>query len=88
MSGGILRELWIWLKCFLSYNLKQDNILFILSIIMDSIMDKPFYKKSNFKLYQANCLELLTQIPENSIDMVFADPPYFLSKKLRLVKKF
>jgi site-specific DNA-methyltransferase (adenine-specific) len=55
---------------------------------MDSIMDKPFYKKSNFKLYQANCLELLTQIPENSIDMVFADPPYFLSKKLRLVKKF
>jgi len=42
-------------------------------------MDKPYYQKPNFSLYQADCLKLLEQIPENSVDMVFADPPYFLS---------
>lgn len=40
---------------------------------------KPYYQKSNFTLYQNDCLEVLKQIPENSIDMIFADPPYFLS---------
>ncbi len=43
------------------------------------IMQKPYYEKPKFKLYQANCLELLVELPENSIDMVFADPPYLLS---------
>jgi site-specific DNA-methyltransferase (adenine-specific) len=42
-------------------------------------MQKPFYEKPRFKLYQADCLEFLHSLPENSIDMVFADPPYFLS---------
>ena len=40
---------------------------------------KAYYEKSKFKLYQANCLDLLSQLPENSVDMVFADPPYNLS---------
>ncbi len=31
------------------------------------------------KLYFGDCLEILDQLPENSIDMVFADPPYNLS---------
>lgn len=42
-------------------------------------MQKLYYKKDNFTLYQANCLDILTDIPENSVDMVFADPPYNLS---------
>jgi site-specific DNA-methyltransferase (adenine-specific) len=42
-------------------------------------MQKPYYEKSKFKLYQANCLNLLAELPENSVDMVFADPPYNLS---------
>lgn len=42
-------------------------------------MTKPFYQKFDFTLYQASCLDILGQIPENSIDMIFADPPYFLS---------
>lgn len=42
-------------------------------------MQKPYYEKSNFTLYQADSLELLAEIPENSVDMIFADPPYFLS---------
>lgn len=42
-------------------------------------MQKPYYEKPKFKLYQANCLGLLAELPENSVDMVFADPPYNLS---------
>lgn len=40
---------------------------------------KPFFEEPRFKLYFANCLDVLAQMPKNSVDMVFADPPYFLS---------
>jgi site-specific DNA-methyltransferase (adenine-specific) len=40
---------------------------------------KPYYDKPRFRLYLGNCLEILRELPENSIDMIFADPPYFLS---------
>jgi site-specific DNA-methyltransferase (adenine-specific) len=30
-------------------------------------------------LYQEDCLKVLSQLPDNSVDMIFADPPYFLS---------
>ena len=39
----------------------------------------PCYQKDNFTLYNADCLDVLASMPENSIDMIFADPPYFLS---------
>ena len=42
-------------------------------------MQKPYYEKPKFKLYQANCLDVLAELPENSVDMIFADPPYNLS---------
>ncbi len=42
-------------------------------------MKKVYYKKRNFSLYQNDCLEVLSSLPENSIDMIFADPPYNLS---------
>jgi len=38
-----------------------------------------YYKKPGFKLYHADCLNILGDLKENSIDMIFADPPYFLS---------
>lgn len=40
---------------------------------------KPYYERPGFKLYHANCLDILPKLPENSIDMIFADPPYLLS---------
>ena len=49
-------------------------------------MQKPYYDKPKFKLYQADCLELLAELPENSVDMVFADPPYFLSNNGLTIK--
>jgi len=42
-------------------------------------MQKPYYQKPKFRLYQGNSLDLLGEIPENSVDMIFADPPYLLS---------
>ena len=44
-----------------------------------SIMTKPYYKKVNFTLYHADSFALLSKMNENTVDMIFADPPYFLS---------
>lgn len=41
---------------------------------------RPVFKTDLGELYEADCLDLLTQIPSNSIDMVFADPPFNLNK--------
>ncbi|MCD5384959.1 MAG: hypothetical protein LRZ94_01430 [Candidatus Pacebacteria bacterium] len=42
-------------------------------------MENLYYKKPNFTLYQADSLKFLAEFPENSVDMIFADPPYNLS---------
>ncbi len=44
-----------------------------------NFMQKPYYDKPGFKLYHANCIDLLAELPEDSVDMIFADPPYLLS---------
>ena len=49
---------------------------------MKSIVEKlpePYYEDEDAILVRGNALELLPLIPDSSIDMVFADPPYFLS---------
>ena len=33
----------------------------------------------DFTLFHGDCMELLKQLPDDSIDSIFADPPYFLS---------
>lgn len=38
-----------------------------------------YFTEENFTLYLDDCLDILNKIPDNSIDMIFADPPYFLS---------
>lgn len=38
-----------------------------------------FHEGRGYTLYKGNCLEVLASLPEASIDMVFADPPYNLS---------
>lgn len=35
--------------------------------------------KHGIRIYQGDSLELLPLFPENSVDLIFADPPYFLS---------
>lgn len=47
--------------------------------ILSSVKTKPFYQKNDFVLYNTDSLKFLEELPENSVDMVFADPPYLLS---------
>lgn len=47
--------------------------------ILSSISQKPYFIKDDFVLYNTNSLQVLSELPENSIDMIFADPPYNLS---------
>lgn len=42
-------------------------------------MIKPYYKKSGFRLYHADALDFLAKSKPESVDMIFADPPYNLS---------
>lgn len=47
--------------------------------ILAPVKIKPYFSKDNFVLYNGDSILLLEQLPENSIDMIFADPPYNLS---------
>jgi site-specific DNA-methyltransferase (adenine-specific) len=52
--------------------------------IFNSVKDipqKPYFEdtKHNVILFKGNCFDILPKLSENSIDMIFADPPYFLS---------
>ncbi len=42
-------------------------------------MKKPFFESDSVQLFHDDCLSVLSSLPENSVDIVFADPPYFLS---------
>jgi site-specific DNA-methyltransferase (adenine-specific) len=44
-------------------------------------MLKPYFqsKRGDFTLYKGDSRTLLSQMPMRPVDMVFADPPYFLS---------
>ncbi len=51
---------------------------------IDSFLEvgiEPYYenKERSIKLFHGDCLKILPQLPRSSIDMIFADPPYFLS---------
>ncbi len=35
--------------------------------------------KHHIKIFQGDCLEILPAMPEGCVDLIFADPPYFLS---------
>jgi site-specific DNA-methyltransferase (adenine-specific) len=41
----------------------------------------PYFQNANrsFILHQGDCRQVLEQLPAESVDLIFADPPYFLS---------
>lgn len=47
--------------------------------ILSIVKNKPYFIGGNFVLYHGDCLSILNQLPDNSVDMIFADPPYNLS---------
>lgn len=48
----------------------------LLSQIMRS---KLYFDENNFTLFLGDSISILTKLPEKSVDVIFADPPYFLS---------
>ncbi len=47
--------------------------------VLFGIKQKPYFSESKFVLYNGDSLNLLKELPENSVDLIFADPPYHLS---------
>ena len=40
---------------------------------------KVYYEAGKFKLYHGDCISIMNKLDEKSVDLIFADPPYFLS---------
>lgn len=40
---------------------------------------KPYFEKDGLKIFNENCINILPEIEKESIDLIFADPPYRLS---------
>ncbi len=38
-----------------------------------------YYEKDNIQLFLGDCIEILEKAAPESVDMIFADPPYMLS---------
>ena len=47
--------------------------------VLSGVEDKTYFKRNNVALFHGDCRSVLAQLPENSVDMIFADPPYNLS---------
>ncbi len=45
----------------------------------NGVSEKPYFSEDGFTLYNADSLELLESMEAEQFDMIFADPPYFLS---------
>ena len=66
------------------YSLPKDSFAFISEGPTAYGKGKPFIvyyddPKRSIKLLKGDCIKILNQAGENSVDMIFADPPYFLS---------
>ncbi|OGF56540.1 MAG: DNA methylase N-4 [Candidatus Firestonebacteria bacterium RIFOXYC2_FULL_39_67] len=62
------------------HSVKENTAVYVVANGDDhKIITKPYYSKPAFTLYNADCLKVLSEMKEDSIDMIFADPPYFLS---------
>ena len=46
-----------------------------------------YFQKENFKLINDDTLEATKQMEDKTFDMIFADPPYFLSNVHALSSK-
>ncbi len=42
-------------------------------------MINPYFEEKSFILYHGNALDILNQFESNKFDLIYADPPYFLS---------
>ncbi len=62
-----------------------DNIPLIASLLAEeeestNFEVKPFFENEYGKLYNDDCMRVLRTLPDDCVDMVFADPPFNLGK--------
>ena len=43
--------------------------------------DMEYFYKKDALIIHGDCIEALPQIPDNSVDLIFADPPYNIGKQ-------
>lgn len=48
---------------------------------MENMKNKELFNLLTNKVIQGDCLEIMRKIPDNSVDVTFADPPFNLKKK-------
>ncbi|WP_053955422.1 DNA-methyltransferase [Inediibacterium massiliense] len=76
MLGIFDRDLIDWLS--------DNNHLFLEEYnntqINDVIELRPEFTTENGRLYRSDCIELMQSMDDNSVDTIFADPPFNLSK--------
>ena len=41
---------------------------------------KPYYEHGGVTIYNGDCLDVLPRLPDNSVDLILTDPPYFKVK--------
>lgn len=58
----------------------ESSQLFKMISCQNSSPARPLFCRANGLLYQADSIDWLKQLPANSVDMVFADPPYNIKK--------
>jgi len=42
---------------------------------------EPYFETPNGKLYHGDCLDIMKELPDESVDLVLTDPPYGVRKK-------
>ncbi len=51
-----------------------------IAVKYSSALQPYFYDPTHaVKLFHGDCIQILKEVPDNCIDVIFADPPYFLS---------
>jgi len=68
----------------ISYSIPENPVEFYISEATATYGKKPFTvfyddPEHSVRLLKGDCIDILNQARENSVDMIFADPPYFLS---------
>jgi len=50
-------------------------------------MIKPYYKDDWVTIYNGDCLEVMKELPDESIDLIVTDPPYAISQNGKKIKR-
>ncbi|MDR1552469.1 MAG: site-specific DNA-methyltransferase [Prevotellaceae bacterium] len=59
--------------------IKMKDVAFCITNNNEPQNIKPLYQTDDTALYNADCMDIMAALPDNYIDMIFADPPYNLS---------